>query len=88
MSRPAGIAADEPAMVTVDRFLDPAQAQMAKGLLESAGIECFLQGEHANNLVPLAFRVRLQVMQKDEQEARSILRSVQEDDQGPPGQPS
>ncbi len=25
---------------------------MAKGMLEAAGIECFLQGAHANALVP------------------------------------
>ena len=37
--------------VTVAKFLEPVNAQMAKGMLESAGIECFLQGENANNLL-------------------------------------
>ena len=63
-------------LVTVDRFLDPVQAQMAKGMLESSGIPCFLQGENANHMVPLAFRVRLQVLEEDEAIAREYLRSV------------
>ena len=42
-------------------------------MLESAGIECFLQGENANNLIAMAFRVRLQVHQKDEAAAREML---------------
>lgn len=59
--------------VTVGKFLEPVNAQMAKGMLESAGIECFLQGENANNLLALAFRVRLQVHRKDEAAARELL---------------
>ena len=66
-------------MVTVGRFLDPVQAQMAKGMLESSGVPCFLQGENANNLVPLAFRVRLQVLEEDEAVAREFLSTVGED---------
>ena len=46
---------DPDKFVTVGKFLEPANAQMAKGLLESAGIECFLQGENANSLLALAF---------------------------------
>ena len=40
---------DPEQFVTVARFIDPVEAQMAKGLLESAGMECFLQGENANS---------------------------------------
>ncbi len=60
----------------VGRYLDPAEAQMAKGMLESQGIECWLAGANANALVPLAFRVRLQVMRADEAEARELLGEV------------
>lgn len=63
-------------LITVGRFLDPVQAQMAKGMLESSGIPCFLQGENANRMVPLAFRVRLQVLEEDEAVAREFLRAV------------
>jgi hypothetical protein len=59
--------------VTVAKFLDPAEAQMAAGALESEGIECFLQGENANNIVPMAFRTRLVVNGSDEAAAREIL---------------
>ena len=60
-------------MVTVGKFLEPLDAQMAKGMLESAGISCFLQGEQANSLLALAFRVRLQVAAEDEAVAREML---------------
>ena len=60
-------------MVTVGRFQSPVEAQMAKGMLESAGIECLLAGENANNLLQAAFRVRLQVRQEDEAPALELL---------------
>ena len=60
-------------LVSIGRFLDPVEAQMAKGMLESAGIECFLQGANANAIVPLAFRVRLQVRASDEASARGMM---------------
>ena len=47
---------------------------MAKGLLESAGVECMLVGENANNLIQAAFRVRLQVKVEDEAASRSCWR--------------
>jgi hypothetical protein len=65
--------ADPDKFVTVGKFLEPSNAQMAKGALESAGIECFLQGENANSLLALAFRARLLVHQRDEAAAREIL---------------
>jgi hypothetical protein len=64
---------DPDRFVSVGKFLEPAAAQMAKGALESAGIECFLQGENANSLLALAFRARLLVHKHDETAARQIL---------------
>ena len=46
---------------------------MAKGALESAGVESFLVGENANNMLPAAFRVRLQVRIEDEAAAREMM---------------
>jgi Putative prokaryotic signal transducing protein len=60
-------------LVIVGRFEDPVEAQMAKGMLESAGVECFLVGENVNNLLQAAFRVRLQVRVEDEAAARELL---------------
>jgi hypothetical protein len=60
-------------MVTVGRFESPLEAQMAKGMLESAGVECTLVGENANNLMQAAFRVRLQVRVEDEAASRELL---------------
>ena len=60
-------------MVTVGRFESPLEAQMAKGMLESAGIECLLAGEEANSLLQAAFTVSLQEREKDEAAARKLL---------------
>jgi hypothetical protein len=64
---------DPDKFVTVGKFLEPTNAQMAKGMLEAAGIECFLQGENANSLLALAFRARLLVHKQDEAAARQLL---------------
>ncbi len=63
-------------MVTVAKFMEPTEAQMAMGMLQSAGIESLLVGENANNLLALAFRVRLQVRHEDEAAARALLDSA------------
>jgi hypothetical protein len=62
--------------VTVAEFMEPVFAQMAKGALESAGIESFLEGEHANSLIGAAFWAQLQVHRQDEEAAREILDSA------------
>jgi hypothetical protein len=64
---------DPEQFVTVARFEDPVEAHMAKGMLEAAGFECFLQGENANQLLGAAFRARLMVHRKDESVAKEFL---------------
>jgi len=59
--------------VMIARYMAPMEAQMAKGVLESASLECFLHGENANALMPPAFKSRLMVHRKDEEEARRLL---------------
>jgi hypothetical protein len=71
--------------VTVGKFLEPTAAQIAKGMLEAAGIECLLQGENANNMLALAFRARLKVRQRDEEAALDLLASTESDIALPPG---
>jgi hypothetical protein len=67
-------------MVTVERFRDMMQAEMAKGRLDSAGIRCFLAGENAGLLYGTGLDgVLLQVSAADEADARAIL-----DDPGTP----
>ena len=65
-------------MVEVARFESPVEAQMAKGMLESAGIACQLSGENANQLIQAAFEVRLGVRAEDEKAARELLESAGE----------
>jgi hypothetical protein len=72
--------ADEPQertgekMVTIERYTDMLQAELAKGRLESAGIDCFLAGENAGLLYGNGLdSVQLQVAAEDEDDARAIL---------------
>lgn len=70
-------------LVTIAKFLEPVNAQLAKGVLESAGIASFLQGENANSMLAFAFRARLQVERRDEAAARELLADlVAEDGEG------
>ena len=65
-------------LITVAELPDPASANMARMVLDSAGISSFLQGENANNLIPGAFSARLQVRPEDERAAREALASAVE----------
>jgi len=67
-------------MVTIAKFLEPVNGQLAKGMLESAGIESFLLGENANSMMAFAFRVRLQVARRDEAAANEILTGLIENE--------
>ena len=61
-------------MVTVERFRDMLQAELAKGRLDSAGIRCFLVGENAGLLYGNGLDgVLLQVSAAEEADARAIL---------------
>jgi putative signal transducing protein len=65
-------------MVEVARFESPVEAQIAKGMLESAGIESELTGENANQLIQAAFEVQLEVRAEDESAARELLQAAGE----------
>jgi len=69
-------------LVTIGRFESTVEAQLAKGALESAGVESFLVGENANNLMQSAFRVRLQVRTEDEEAARELMDQPIPDEMG------
>jgi hypothetical protein len=61
-------------MVTIERFTDMLQAELAKGRLDSAGIRCFLAGENAGLLYGNGLDgVSLQVSAAEEADARAIL---------------
>lgn len=61
-------------MVTIERFTDMLQAELAKGRLDSAGIKSFLAGENAGRLYGNGLdSVQLQVASSDEDDARAIL---------------
>jgi len=64
-------------LVTIATFPEPAEASLARSVLESAGIPVFLSGENANNLIPVAFESQLKVRAEDESAARELLNSAE-----------
>jgi hypothetical protein len=83
-----GLTEAQEELVTVAAFRDPSEAQMAKGMLESAGIECLVQGENANELFPGALQLMLQVRTADEPAAKALLADADRSSGGPDdGQP-
>jgi len=62
-----------PDTVTVARFNEPLEAEMARLRLQSAGIETFLSGENAGMMEPGLGPLQLQVSVDDEADARAIL---------------
>lgn len=62
-----------PNVVTVARFNEPLEAEMARLRLQSAGIETFLSGENAGMMEPGLGPLQLQVSAEDEADARAVL---------------
>jgi Putative prokaryotic signal transducing protein len=61
-------------MVTIERYTDMLEAELAKGRLDSAGIHTFLAGENAGLLYGNGLdAVQLQVAASEEDDARAIL---------------
>jgi hypothetical protein len=64
-------------LVTIRHFGDMSEALMAKGCLESAGIECFLADANITRLEwPLSRGMRLQVSPEDATAAVEVLESA------------
>lgn len=64
-------------LVTIRQFGDISEALLAKGCLESAGIECFLADENIARLEwPLSRGMRLQVSPTDAEAALELLNSA------------
>jgi hypothetical protein len=64
-------------LVTIRQFGNMSEALMAKGCLESAGIECFLADMNVTRLEwPISRGMRLQVSLDDAESAAELLESV------------
>jgi hypothetical protein len=71
---------ETPELITIERYQDAMQADLAKTRLDSAGITSFLVGENTALLYGTGLGgLQLQVSPQDEADARSIL-----NDPGPP----
>jgi hypothetical protein len=64
-------------LVTIAIYRSQGEALLAKGLLESAGIECFLANETAGRIKPdgLILDFELWVREGDAEAARELLQS-------------
>jgi hypothetical protein len=70
-----------PELVTIRQFGDVAEALLAKGCLESAGIECFLADLNVARVDwPVSRGVRLQVSPDDAETAIAMLEQSPIDD--------
>jgi hypothetical protein len=64
-------------LVTIRRFGDMAEALLAKGCLESAGIECFLADANITRMEwPISRGMRLQVNRAEAESAAALLDQI------------
>jgi hypothetical protein len=72
---------EAPELMTIRQFGDVAEALLAKGCLDSAGIECFLADLNVARVDwPVSRGVRLQVKPDDAETAIAMLDQSQLDD--------
>lgn len=76
----AALQEDPDEFVTVREFLEPGEAMLARGALESAGVECLLINENTSRIYSGALSAQLQVHRKDVADALEILASPDEED--------
>ena len=71
--------ADREEWVTVYITGDEVDAQLKKGLLETAGIECIIEASiyRPRSVTPLFNRIALNVRKENEREAGEIIRGIQ-----------
>lgn len=61
-------------LVVLRLYDNPVQAEIAKSILDSAGIFCALHGEYMSSIyTPIAFPARLMVRSEDFDEAQKLL---------------
>lgn len=65
-------------IVTVAKFDNSLEADIAKQILENEGIKCILQGQNFANVYPVPglAKVELQVFEKDKSQAIMILKEM------------
>jgi hypothetical protein len=65
---------EQPELITIERYSDQLEADLAKTRLDSAGITSFLVGEESAILYGTGLGgLQLQVSPNDEEDARTIL---------------
>ena len=61
-------------LVVIQSYDNVVQAEIAKSILESAGIFCVLQGEYMSSIYsPIAFPTRLMIREEDIEAAEAVL---------------
>ena len=61
-------------LVVIQSYDNVVQAEIAKSILDSAGIFCVLQGEYMSSIyTPIAFPTRLMIREEDMAEAEAVL---------------
>jgi len=63
-----------PDLITVSTFKSPADAQIAKGILDEAGIESMIRSDNAGGMYPALAGADLLVRTEDAERAATALR--------------
>ena len=64
-------------LVVVSRFRSPADAEIAKGILDEAGIESMIRSDNAGGMYPAMAEAELLVRTEDLDRASDALRSAE-----------
>lgn len=63
-------------LVSVSTFRSTADAQLAKGVLDDAGIDCMIRSDNAGGMYPSLAGVELLVRSEDLERATELLASI------------
>jgi Putative prokaryotic signal transducing protein len=72
-------------LIVVSTFPSPAEAQIAKGVLDDAGIECLIRADNAGGMLPASGGVDVMVRADDVQKANEALHRRHNRAYGPAG---
>ena len=70
---------DSPELIAVSTFRSTADAQIAKGILDEAGIESMIRSDNGGGMFPAIAGAELLVRAEDVERAAELLDSTQRD---------
>jgi hypothetical protein len=73
-------------LVVVAEYPESTEAELARQMLEDAGIKAMLEDQHAGDMIPImAVPVQLCVLKSQAEQARKVLESIEKGHEGDTG---